>query len=64
MGKGKHYENRNKSVLVLCPKKLAENGSTYKDNYVNNPIAAGDTVTEIEVFWVCPSAPQLDEAVL
>ncbi|NCU26212.1 DEAD/DEAH box helicase [Candidatus Nomurabacteria bacterium] len=36
----KYYENRNKSVLVLCPKKLSENWNTYKDNYVNNPIAA------------------------
>ncbi len=36
----KYYENRNRSVLVLCPKKLAENWNTYKDNYVNNPIAA------------------------
>ena len=36
----KYYENRNKTVLVLCPKKLAENWNTYKDNYVNNPIAA------------------------
>ncbi|MCI6221952.1 MAG: SNF2-related protein [Selenomonadales bacterium] len=36
----KYYENRNKSVLVLCPKTLAENWNTYKDNYVNNPIAA------------------------
>lgn len=36
----KYYENRNKSVLVLCPKKLAENWNTYKDNYVNNPISA------------------------
>lgn len=35
----KYYENRNKSVLVLCPKKLVENWNTYKDNYVNNPIA-------------------------
>ena len=35
----KYYENRNKSVLVLCPKKLSENWNTYKDNYVNNPIA-------------------------
>ena len=24
----------------MCPKKLAENWNTYKDNYVNNPIAA------------------------
>lgn len=36
----KYYENRNKSVLVLCPKKLAGNWNTYKDNYVNNPIAS------------------------
>lgn len=36
----KYYESRNKSVLVLCPKKLSENWNTYKDNYVNNPIAA------------------------
>lgn len=36
----KYYENRNKSVLVLCPKKLMNNWNTYKDNYVNNPIAA------------------------
>lgn len=36
----KYYENRNKTVLVLCPKKLAENWNTYKDNYINNPIAA------------------------
>mgnify|MGYP000022522607 CR=1 FL=1 len=28
------------TVLVLCPKKLAENWNTYKDNYVNNPIAS------------------------
>ncbi len=35
----KYYENRNKSVLVLCPKKLADNWNTYKDNYLNNPIA-------------------------
>lgn len=36
----KYYENRNKSVLVLCPKKLAENWNIYKGNYVNNPIVA------------------------
>lgn len=35
----KYYENRNKSVLVLCPKKLSNNWNTYKDNYVNNPVA-------------------------
>lgn len=36
----KYYENRNKTVLVLCPKKLSDNWNTFKDNYVNNPIAA------------------------
>lgn len=36
----KYYENRNKTVLVLCPKKLANNWNTYKGNYINNPIAA------------------------
>ena len=35
----KYYENRNRSVLVLCPKKLSENWNTYKANYINNPIA-------------------------
>ena len=35
----KYYENRNKSVLVLCAKKLSENWNTYKGNYINNPIA-------------------------
>ena len=36
----KYYENRNKSVLVLCPRKLSDNWTTYKGNYLNNPIAA------------------------
>ena len=35
----KYYENRNKSVLVLCPKKLYDNWATYRSNYVNNPLA-------------------------
>lgn len=34
----KYYENRNKSVLVLCPKKLTDNWNTYKLNLLNNPI--------------------------
>lgn len=34
----KYYENRNKSVLVLCPKKLFDNWITYRGNYVNNPL--------------------------
>lgn len=36
----KYYLNRNKSILVLCPKKLEGNWNTYKDNYVNNPLLA------------------------
>ncbi len=35
----KYYENRNKSVLVLCPKKLNDNWVTYRSNYINNPVA-------------------------
>ena len=35
----KYYENRNKSVLVLCPKKLGANWLTFRENYRNNPIA-------------------------
>ncbi len=35
----KYYENRNKSVLVLCPKKLNDNWIAYRSNYINNPIA-------------------------
>jgi SNF2 family DNA or RNA helicase len=36
----KYYENRNRSVLVLCPKKLGDNWRTFRENYKNNPIAA------------------------
>ena len=36
----KYYENRNRSVLVLCPKKLSDNWNTYKERYLNNPIIA------------------------
>ncbi|ABO50764.1 helicase domain protein [Desulforamulus reducens MI-1] len=35
----KYYENRNKSVLVLCPKKLKDNWLTYRGNLINNPLA-------------------------
>ena len=34
----KYYELRNKSVLVLCPKKLADNWTTYTKNLRNNPL--------------------------
>ena len=35
----KYYENKNMRVLVLCPKKLNNNWTTYKENYKNNPLA-------------------------
>lgn len=35
----KYYENRNKNVLVLCPKKLKDNWMTYRGNLINNPLA-------------------------
>ncbi len=35
----KYYENRNKNVLVLCPKKLKDNWMTFRGNLVNNPLA-------------------------
>jgi len=34
----KYYEKRNKSVLVLCPKKLADNWNTFRSHYKNNPL--------------------------
>ncbi len=34
----KYYENRNKNVLVLCPKKLANNWNTYNKTYINNTL--------------------------
>ncbi len=32
----KYYQERNKSVLVLCPKKLSENWNTFKSIYKDN----------------------------
>lgn len=34
----KYYESRNKSVLVLCPKKLSENWNSFRGNFVNNSL--------------------------
>ncbi len=34
----KYYECRNKSVLVLCPKRLSENWNVYRNKYRNNPL--------------------------
>lgn len=36
----KYYEGRNKSILVLCPKKLAENWLIYRGNRIDNPLDA------------------------
>lgn len=35
----KYYQERNKSVLVLCPKKLSENWNTYNNEYKDNILA-------------------------
>ena len=35
----KYYQERNKSVLVLCPKKLANNWNTYNNEYKDNILA-------------------------
>ena len=45
----KYYESRNKSVLVLCPKKLSDNWMTYRNNYITNPIA-GDRLGYTVLF--------------
>ena len=50
----KYYENRNRSVLVLCPKKLSDNWNTYKDNYLNNPIATDRLRYEV---YIIPTSP-------
>lgn len=36
----KYYENRNRNVLVLCPKKLNDNWQIFRSNYKNNPVLA------------------------
>lgn len=36
----KYYQERNKSILVLCPKKLSENWNMYKANYKDNILQA------------------------
>ena len=39
LGVIKYYQERNKNILVLCPKKLSNNWNTFKGNYLNNPVA-------------------------
>ncbi len=38
LGVIKYYQERNKSILVLCPKKLGENWKTFLGNYADNPL--------------------------
>ena len=38
LGVIKYYENRNKSVLVLCPKKLKDNWINFRGNLTTNPL--------------------------
>ncbi|HFU76282.1 MAG TPA: ATP-dependent helicase, partial [Arcobacter sp.] len=38
LGVIKYYQERNKSVLVLCPKKLGDNWKTFLNNYEENPL--------------------------
>ncbi len=37
LGVIKYYQERNKSILVLCPKKLGNNWNTFLSNYQDNP---------------------------
>ena len=34
----KYYQERNRSILVLCPKKLGDNWQTFLNNYEDNPL--------------------------
>lgn len=36
----KYYQERNKSILVLCPKKLSDNWNTFVGNYKDNELQA------------------------
>lgn len=38
LGVIKYYQERNRTVLVLCPKKLGDNWQTYLNNYDDNPL--------------------------
>ena len=38
LGVIKYYQERNKSILVLCPKKLGDNWKTFLHNYEDNPL--------------------------
>ena len=38
LGVIKYYQSRNRTVLVLCPKKLGDNGLTFLNNDEDNPL--------------------------
>lgn len=38
LGVIKYYQERNRSILVLCPKKLGDNWKTFLNNYEDNPL--------------------------
>lgn len=38
LGVIKYYQERNKSILLLCPKKLGDNWLTFLNNYEDNPL--------------------------
>ena len=38
LGVIKYYQERNKSIMVLCPKKLGDNWLTFLNNYEDNPL--------------------------
>lgn len=65
----KYYENRNKSVLVLCPKKLYDNWSTFKTNYKNNPLVQDrlryDILfhSDLSLSVVCPQVSTSKESI-
>lgn len=40
MGVIKYYQERNRTVLVLCPKRLGDNWLTFLNNYDDNPLVA------------------------
>ncbi len=38
LGVIKYYQERNRTVLVLCPKKIGDNWQTFLNNYEDNPL--------------------------
>lgn len=38
LGVIKYYQERNRTILVLCPKKLGDNWQTFLNNYDDNPL--------------------------